>query len=255
MTVKGFDLSGKKGIVVGVTGDVGKAIALALAESGVELVITDPGIEQDALELAVTNVVQIGAKPTAIYLDSTKEPDVQQFAERSENTLGKIDILVNNLDLPFAKPLIETSSDDWLKVLDSNLTSVFNLLKQVGNRMLQRGGGRIVNITSHLGDRGMSNVGAYCAAKGGVIQLTKAAALEWAPKGLYVNGIGLGWIEGNPFATSDPDIMERLLRFVPMHRLGKPEEVAAMAVYLSSDECGYITGQTIFVEGGVMSRL
>ena len=137
----------------------------------------------------------------------------------------------------------------------ANLTGVFHALKHVGRHMLDNRGGRIVTVTSALGERGLPNAAAYCAAKGGVAQLIKAAALEWAPSGVYVNGIGLGWMEGDPMATSDPELHDRLLRFVPMHRLGRPDEVGALAVYLASDDCGFITGHTIFIEGGVMNKL
>ncbi|MFH1140281.1 MAG: SDR family oxidoreductase, partial [Chloroflexota bacterium] len=110
-------------------------------------------------------------------------------------------------------------------------------------------------VTSMLGDRGLPNAAAYCAAKGGVVQLTKAAALEWARRGINVNGIGLGWMEGDPMAQdNDPEMQTRLTRYLPIHRLGQPEEIGALAVYLASDSSDYMTGHTIFVDGGVMSH-
>mgnify|MGYP000433357248 CR=1 FL=1 len=181
--------------------------------------------------------------------------DVHRLVDRAVEGLGRIDILVNSLDLAFARPLVETTESEWSAVIAGNLTSVFHALKHVGRHMLDNQGGRIINVTSALGERGLPNAAAYSAAKGGVAQLTKTAALEWAPSGVYVNGIGLGWMEGDAMATSNPELLDRTTRFVPMRRLGRPDEVAALAIYLASDACGYVTGHTIYVEGGVMSKL
>ena len=156
----------------------------------------------------------------------------------------------------FAKPLVETTAEEWAKTMSMNLTSVFLTVKHVAQHMLGRGKGKIVNVTSQLGERGLPNSSAYCAAKGGVVLLTKAAAQEWGKQGISINAIGLGWIEGDPLAESaDEELRVRLGRYIPMQRMGQPDEVGPLAVYLASDASDFITGHTIYVDGGVLSRL
>ncbi|MEK7777272.1 MAG: SDR family oxidoreductase [Chloroflexota bacterium] len=258
MPIKEFDLQGKKALVVGAASPVGRAVALALAEAGADLALTPctrSAAEQRQVDACLTAVTKLGRQCQSFAVDVTDHKDVHHMADMAVAALGRLDILVNTVDLPFAKPLAETTSQEWTQVVAGNLTAVFLTTKHVGRHMLAQGRGKIINVTSILGDRGLPNAAAYCAAKGGVVQLTKVAALEWGRRGINVNGIGLGWMEGDPLAQeNDPEMRTRLARFLPIHRLGKPEEIGALAVYLASDSSDFMTGHTIFVDGGVMSH-
>lgn len=252
MPLNGFDLHGKKGLLIGDNNNVGRAISSAMTEAGADVL----GI---AVTMPSSNSVA-GLEPGTSDLEvavATIASDEGAYGvlQTALSKLGRVDILVNNFDLAFAKPLIDITESELGIVLAANLSSVFWTMKHVGRHMIDNGGGRVVNVTSALGERGLPNATAYCIAKGGVTQLTKAAALEWGASGVYVNGLGLGWIEGDPMAVSNPDLVERLQRYLPMHRLGSPDEVGALAVYLASDACGYITGHTVYVDGGVMTKL
>ena len=259
MVVKGFDLHGRRALVVGAGSSVGPAIATTLAEAGADLVVTPctgDAAERSAVEAAAADARSQGRAATVLSLDATDEDDVRRMVDEAVVALGGIDILVNNMDLAFASPITETSAEAWTRVISANLTGVFNTLKHVGRHMLEWGSGRIVNVASHLGERGLPNASAYCAAKGGVIQLTKAAALEWARQGITVNGVGLDWMEGDPFTQGgDEELRGRIARYVPEGRLGSADEAAVLAVYLASDASQYITGHTLSVDGGSLARL
>ncbi|MSQ22781.1 MAG: SDR family oxidoreductase [Dehalococcoidia bacterium] len=258
MPITGFDLQGKKAVVVGAASPVGRAVALALAEAGADLALTPctrSVAEQRQLDASLTAVAKLGRHCQSFAVDVASEEDVRHMVDTAVAALGKLDILVNAIDLPFGKPLAETTSQEWAHVVTGNLTAVFNTTKHVGRHMLAQGSGKIVNVTSMLGDRGLANATAYCAAKGGVVQFTKAAALEWARRGITVNAIGLGWMEGDPLAQeNDPEMKSRLTRYLPIHRLGQPEEIGALAVYLASAASDFMTGHTIFVDGGALSH-
>ena len=252
MPLNGFDLHGKKGLLVGANNNIGQAILSAMTEAGadmLEIAVTKPPSSSGAGSEPSTSGLEVAVTTIA------SDDGAYGMLQTALSKIGHVDILVNNFDLAFAKPLVNITQSELDMVLAANLSGVFWTMKHVGRYMIDNGGGRIVNVTSALGERGLPNAAAYCIAKGGVTQLTKAAALEWGPSGVYVNGLGLGWMEGDPMAVSNPELVERLQRYLPMHRLGRPEEVGALAVYLASDACGYITGHTVYVEGGVMTKL
>ncbi len=252
MPLNGFDLHGKKGLLVGANNNVGQAILSAMTEAGADMLgiaVTKPSSSSVVGSEPSTSDLEVAV--TAIASDD----GANRIFQTALSKLGRVDILVNNFDLAFAKPLVDITESELDMVLAANLSGVFWTMKHVGRHMIDNGGGRVVNVTSALGERGLPNVAAYCIAKGGVTQLTKAAALEWGPSGVYVNGLGLGWIEGDPIAVSNPELVERLQRYLPMHRLGSPDEVGALAVYLGSDACGYMSGHTVYVDGGVMTKL
>lgn len=259
MVVRGFDLQGKKAMVVGAASPAGHAIALALAEAGTDLVLTSctrSAEERRALDGCAGEVRQMGRSGEYAMVDVAKEDEVRQTVEGAIAVLGQVDILVNSIDLPFAKPLVETTEEEWMRVIAVNLNGVFHTTKHVALHMVGQGRGKIINVTSFLGVRGLSNAVAYCVAKGGVVQFTKAAALEWGRHGIQVTGIGLGWMEGDPMAQEGiPEVRDRLLRYLPLHRLGLPGEVGVLAVYLASEASAYVTGHTTFVEGGVMCHV
>ncbi len=195
MTSTMFSLAGKVAVVAG--GGRGWLAALAsyLAEAGADVAVCAPDKKQ--MDEAVRAVQKHGRRALAIPTDITDSCAVEDMVGRVLAEWGKIDILVNNADLLFAKPLFEVTDDEWQRVLAGNLTSVFFCCRAVGKQMMARGGGKIINISSVLAERGLPNSAAYCASKGGVAQLTRALALEWAKFGIQVNAIN--WAYNVPF--------------------------------------------------------
>ncbi|HEX9641248.1 MAG TPA: SDR family oxidoreductase, partial [Candidatus Krumholzibacteria bacterium] len=193
-------------------------------------------------------------KTFAQAIDAADESEVASLIERTVTELGGLDVLVNAHDLPFAKPAVETTFAEWRRVLDVNLGGPFLASRAAATHMLPREHGRIVNLASVLGERGMTNGAAYCAAQAGVFNLTRALALEWARNGIKVNAIGAGWTEGMGIIGGD-DTRQQLERYLPYKRLAKPEEIAGAAVYLASDAADYLTGQVVWIEGGALSHV
>ena len=169
--------------------------------------------------------------------------------------VGSIDILVNCPDLFMAKPIEQVAESEWARILSVNLSGVFFACRAVGPRMLKQEKGRIINLASGLGERGLPNCSAYCAAKGGVVNLTRALAQEWAAQGITVNCIAPAWLEDTPGLGDPNPETNRVVRFIPMRRAGRPDEIGPLAVYLASDSAGYVTGRTIFVDGGLLAHL
>jgi 2-deoxy-D-gluconate 3-dehydrogenase len=258
MVTKAFELSGKVALVVGGSTALGRAIGVALAEAGADVAftsLTEDRREEVAANSAVNEVWALGRKGFATAIDVTDAAQVEAAVRRAADELGRLDILVNNPDLPFAKPLAKTTPEEWQRVLAVNLSSVFIACRAAGAVMLPQGKGRIINVASILGERGLINSTAYCAAKAGVINLTRALALEWARTGVTVNGIGVGFLEDVPGIGQDESLKEALEKYLPLRRLARAEEMAGLAVYLASDASEFVTGQTIFVEGGALAHV
>jgi 2-deoxy-D-gluconate 3-dehydrogenase len=258
MVTKAFELSGKVALVVGGSTALGRAVGVALAEAGADVAFTTLAVnrrEEVSANSAVNEVWALGRKGFAAAIDVTDAVQVEAAVRRAADELGRLDILVNNPDLPFAKPLAETTPEEWQRVLAVNLSSVFIACRAAGAVMLPQGKGRIINVASILGERGLINSTAYCAAKAGVINLTRALALEWARTGVTVNGIGVGFLEDVPGIGQDESLKEALEKYLPLRRLARAEEMAGLAVYLASDASEFVTGQTIFVEGGALAHV
>ncbi|MEK7848333.1 MAG: SDR family oxidoreductase [Chloroflexota bacterium] len=243
MKAQGFSLSGRRALIAGGLHPWGQPVAEALAEAGaMVLLATLPG--------PATREVAVRVGGMALPTRST--PAVVRRTVARAAAGGRIDILVNCFATPMASPLLDTSPVTWRRAVEVNLMPAFLWCREVGAHMLAAGGGRIVNIASGLGERGLANCTAYCAAMAGIISFTRALALEWAGKGVAVNGLAPCWFEGTPLAGAMPQ--GRLERFIPLKRLGQPEEVGALALYLASDAASYVTGQTYFLSGGVMAH-
>jgi NAD(P)-dependent dehydrogenase (short-subunit alcohol dehydrogenase family) len=248
MIVDEFSLQGKVAIVAGDGRAWARYIALALAEAGADIVVA--ARNPDAVEETAAEVRRLGRRALAIPTDVTDSRQVQSMVERAIADFGKVDVLVNGTDLEFAKPLLDVTEEEWHRVLDTNLTAAFLCSRAVGRHMLEQKKGRIINIASGLGARGLPHATAYCASMGGLIQFTKALALEWARDNIRVSCIGPGWFsEEAGEAQPDP-----LLRYIPMRRRGHPREIGPLAVYLASDASEYVTGHTYFVDGGVIAH-
>jgi NAD(P)-dependent dehydrogenase (short-subunit alcohol dehydrogenase family) len=250
MVSEQFKLQGKTALVAGSGRFWVKYAATALAEAGADVAVA--GQNSRKLGEAAGEVQRLGRKAMAIPTDLTKSFEVQKMVKQAISELGKIDILVNASDLVLAKPFLETTEDEWRRVMEVNVTSAFLCCQAVGRHMMEQKKGRIINITSCLAERGLSNGAAYCVASGGVAQLTRALALEWAREGITVNAIGAGWIsEVEKTGAAQEDY---LLRYLPLKRYGHPSEIGSLVVYLASETTDWLTGQFMYVDGALMAH-
>ncbi len=254
-----FDLRGKRALVVGADNASGRAIALALAEAGAAVAVsstTNDGENMLRAKKVRDEIAATGRQAIASGTDVTLGAGVQVMVRQVAKELGGIDVLVNAPDLFLGKPAAETTDIEFNRVMQVNLAGTFHACRAVGKEMLkQEAGGRIVNVASVLGERGLSNAAAYCAAQAGILNLTRALAQEWGPHNITVNAIAQGWMEHMP-AIGDPNPeANQTVRFVPMKRAGKAAELGPLAVYLASDATGYISGQVLFVDGGLTTHL
>ena len=248
MTAKAFLLKDKVALVTGDSKLWTKPVATALASVHANVAIASKNSPK--LKEAVEAVHQeTGGKGMAIPTDVTDATQVQEAVNQVVAEYGRIDILVNAGDIHFFQPFLEIKSDEWDKVMDYNFNSALNFCRATGKQMLERKYGRVINIVSGLAERGMANGSAYCVAMGGVLQLTRALAMEWALQGVTVNAIVTGW-----FTEPDKPIDERLARYIPVRRYGEPEEIGSMVVYLASDATEFTTGQLMYVDGGLMAH-
>jgi 2-deoxy-D-gluconate 3-dehydrogenase len=243
MVVDGFALTDRRALVVGAQTRVGRVIAGALAEAGARLALAsgpDPsGAGGEAL-----------LSPNGSdHLTISGSPD--ELVRVTVEELGGLDIVVNAADLRIAGPFEQLSDLDWDRLVAVNLTWPVKLFRAAGRVMKPQGGGRLIQVVSMLGERGVPNTAAYGTTQAGLLQLVKTLSLEWARSSIRINGIGLGWLEGDPLLGDNRD---RLLRYLPTKRLGKPDEVGAVAVYLASEAADLMTGQTFWVDGAVMSH-
>ncbi len=217
-----FNLNDRNAVLVTRGGINGPALSAALSDAGATLAVVTWTGGTDGLESAVSNAI---------------------------SNLGGIDILVNDLAADFAKPLTDMTYEDWRTTVDLNLDSVFLSCKAAATHMLEQQRGRIVNVASGLGARVVVNQSAFSAAQAGVIQLTRALGLEWARDNVRVNAIVGGWI-----VDSNDALPDKIRRYVPMQRWGRPEDLSGALVYLASDSCSFTTGEPVFIDGGIMVR-
>ncbi|MEE8305901.1 MAG: SDR family oxidoreductase [Gammaproteobacteria bacterium] len=246
-----FNLRGKTALVAGESDYWAKYAAGTLAEAGADVAIAAKSAAK--LEEAAQEVRDQGTKALAVPTDTTDAAQVQRAVEQVIAEWGRLDILVNAADLEFAKPFLETSEGEWRRVFDTNLTSAFHCCQAVGKQMIEQKKGRIINLVSCLAERGVANYGAYCAAMGGVVQLTRALDIEWAQHGITTNAIGTAWMSETE-KTGDPQ-EELLLKYVPLKRHGHPREMGSLLVYLASDTTDFFSGQFLYADGAAMSHL
>ncbi len=246
MILDEFKLEGNVAILTGAGQSWTRELALALAEARARVIVATS--DQNIIDILGKEKEGPGQKITVSKIDLTKASQIQGLVDHTVSHFGKIDILVNSLNLEFAKPLAEVSEHEWHTVMDTNLTSMFLCCQEVGKQMLKQKAGKIVNITSSLGEAVLANSTTYCAAMGGAIQLTKALALEWARQNIRVNAIGAGWMY-KPELAHDP-----VINYIPLRRRGQAEDLASLMVFLASEASSYMSGHVYLVDGGVMAR-
>ncbi|MGO1500121.1 MAG: 3-oxoacyl-[acyl-carrier-protein] reductase [Marinobacter sp.] len=243
------DLKGKVAIVTGGSRGIGRHIALQLAQRGADVAINYRSRQADADE-TLKEIEATGVRAIAIQADLSKMPAARNLVQEVRKKWGRIDILVNNAGITRDKSMRKLTDDDWNDVLDTNLGSVYATCSEVLNVMLEQKYGRIINITSFVGQAGNFGQANYAASKGGIIAFTKTMALEVAKHNITVNAIAPGFTETEMLAQVPENIREQIVARVPMGRFGQPEEIARAVVFLAA-EGDYITGQQINVNGGV----
>lgn len=251
MSEKLFDLSGKVAIVTGASRGLGQYFGRSLAKAGADLVITSRNI--DSLLPFRTEIESLGRKALPLQLDVCNYNSIQKMVESAYGAYGKIDILVNNAGCNVRKRAVDITWEDWNFVLDTNLRGAFFVAQAVAKKMIPKRYGRIINIGSVTCVFGYAGVAPYCASRGGIKQLTMSLADDWGIHGITVNCLAPGWFKTEQTATmyGDKDWVQYICDRIPLKRPGKPHDLDGAIVFLSSDASGYITGQTILVDGGI----
>lgn len=245
-----FELTGKTAIVTGATKGIGYEITMSLADVGANVVVVSRH-EADCIGV-VKELGSRGHSALANACDISRPEMIDQLVTRAKERFGNIDILVNNAGVAITKAAEDLSLEEWDKVMDINLRGVFMMSQAVGRCMIQQGYGRIINVASMFGLVGSKGILPYLCSKGGVIQMTKGLALEWAKHNIQVNVIAPGYVLTgiNEEAMENAEVRNALLNKIPQRRFATAKEIASAAVYFASDEASYMTGSVLTVDGG-----
>lgn len=246
-----MNLQGKVALVTGSSKGIGAAIALAYARAGADVLI-NYNRDQSGAEKIVQQIKQLGCRTKAYGADVSNAEQVKTMVSEIVKEFDKIDILVNNAGITRDNILFRMKENDWDQVIDTNLKSMFLCTKAVSKKMLKKRSGKIINITSVIGLIGNPGQVNYAAAKAGILGLTKTLAKELGPIGINVNAIAPGFIVTQMSDEIADELKEQMLNSIPLGRFGKPEDVADLALFLSSDKSDYITGQVFNVDGGMV---
>lgn len=250
-----FNLTGKRALVTGSSTGLGLTFARGLAQAGAAVVLN--GRNEAKLSAAESALKEEGVECYAVPFDVTRDEQVQKAVQHIEDKIGAIDILVNNAGINIRKPTEEMELEDWQKVIDINLTGAFIVSKHVGKGMIKRRSGKIINICSLMSEVGRETIVPYTAAKGGLKMLTKGLAVDWGKYNIQVNGIGPGYFltELTRPLADNPEFDDWLKKRTPVHRWGKPEELVGTLIYLASPASDFVTGQIIYVDGGILAGI
>ncbi len=272
MILKEYSLQGKVAIVTGAGRGIGRGIAQTLAEAGANVTLAARTEEQ--LENAAKEIRKLGRSVLVVPTDVLKKEHVENAVTKTVSEFGKIDILVNNAGIPILKPIAfvagmklegwqtadswdtPLTEEEWHLVLNTNLTSAFLFAQAVGPHMMGRQKGKVINISSNSAELAPPYFSAYCVSKAGLSMFTRCLATEWAPYNICVNAVGPGSVHTELSAPvlDDPERKKAILERVPLGRLGEIREIGLLVVYLASEASDWVTGQTIYIDGGQLSR-
>ena len=248
--MKTNNLVGKTALITGASKGLGKAIALALAEAGARVALASRNL--DLLNETADAVRKLGAEAAVFQTDVRDEAQVLRLEKAVAETVGKVQILVNNAGMNIRKPVTDFTLAEWRQVMDTNVDGVFLMCRSFVPQMRGQGYGRIINLTSIMSHVGLPGRTAYAASKAALLGFTRALALELAPEKITVNGLSPGPVatEMNTPLIQNPELNQQFISRIPLGRWGKVEEVGQLAVYLCSEDAGFITGTDILIDGG-----
>lgn len=247
------DLTGKVAIVTGGGKGIGRAIALGLAECGAKVMVAARTTSE--LEAVAQEIVSLGGEAKAHTTDLTQSAQIDALVDATVAAFDRVDILVNNAARSFFRPLMDLREDGFDKVFDTNVKGTFLLSRAAAKVMMQHGGGRIVNVTSVAAERGGPMMGVYNASKAAVRMLTMCMATEWAPQNVLVNAVGPGMTRTH-FSQpiwANPEVERQLISRIPQGRLAEPDDIVGAVLFFCSDGARFVTGQTIYVDGGTLA--
>jgi NAD(P)-dependent dehydrogenase (short-subunit alcohol dehydrogenase family) len=246
-----FDLTGRTAIVTGTSRGLGQVFARALAKAGADLVLTSRN--RDSLAQFEAEIRSLGRRAISLELDVRDQLSIEHMAAEAERAFGHVDILVNNAGCNVRKPALDVTWDDWNLILDTNLRGSFFVAQAVARGMIQRRYGRIINIGSVTSVAGYAGLGPYGASRGGIRQLTMSLADDWGKYGVTVNCLAPGWFrtDQNAVMYENREWVEYLRDRIPLKRPGEPHDLDAAVVFLAAESSGYVTGQTLLVDGGI----
>jgi gluconate 5-dehydrogenase len=252
-----FDLTGKVALITGGTHGLGMAMAEGLASAGACIVVNGQS-SQEKIDAAVAHYRAKGFTAYGYRFDVCDPEQTENAVSRIESEVGPIDILVNNAGIIKRIPLLEMPLADWEQVIRTDLTSVFVVSKAVVKNMIARGAGKVINICSMMSELGRDSVGAYAAAKGGLKMLTRNMATEWARHNIQVNGIGPGYFATSqtaPIRVAGNPLNDFIIQRTPAGKWGDPEDLQGAAIFLASRASNFVTGQIVYVDGGILATL
>lgn len=245
-------LDGKVAVVTGASSGIGQATAIAFARVGAKVVAASRRIAEG--EETVRRIQEAGGSAIFVKADVSKAAEVEALVNKTVDTYGRLDCAFNNAGIAAISPLTDMSEEDWDRVLDVNLKGTWLSLKYEIPAMLKQGGGAIVNVASVGGVVGFAGYTTYCASKGGVIALTRAAAMEYAKSGIRINVVTPGAIETDMLASIPADLLAQIPAGHPIGRIGKPEDVAEAVVWLCSDAASFVMGHNMVIDGGYTAQ-
>ena len=255
MSIPGFSLEGKVAIVTGGKRGIGKAIALAFAEAGADVVVCSRRVEDGGLLAVADQIQRLGRRSLAIQADVSEKTDIDNLVQRVVDEFGVIDILVNNAAMNIRVPLLELREDGWDKIMNTDLKGYYLCSQAVGKIMVAQRKGNIINMASRVALKARKNIGAYCIAKAGVVMLTRVLALELGSYNIRVNAIAPSVVKTkfSEVLWDEPEKLKKIEAEVPLGYLAEPSDVVGSALFLASDASSYITGHTIIVDGGQLA--
>lgn len=252
-----FDITGKVALVTGSTHGLGMSMAMGLGKAGATIVVNGNS-SQEKIDKAVALYKEEGINAVGYKFNVTDEAQVKESIAKIEAEVGHVDILVNNAGIIKRTPLADMEVEDFKQVIDVDLVSPFIVSKHVIKGMIERGGGKIINICSMMSELGRNTVGAYAAAKGGLVMLTKNMATEWARFNVQINGIGPGYFATSqtaPIRVDGHPFNDFIVNRTPAKKWGDPDDLAGAAVFLSSKASDFVNGHILYVDGGILATI